>query len=487
MEKKQQQLHSSWKNYSNGGFPIPLIGCAIVVAVLLLSMASPASSCTEQEKDSLLEFHAGLLQDGGLAASWKRNITDCCVWDGVTCSADGAVTDVSLASKGLEGQISPSLGNLAGLLRLNLSHNSLSGGLPLELVSSSSIIALDVSFNRLKEDMQEVPSLTSVRPLQVLNISSNLFTGRFPSSTTWMAMSNLVTLNASNNSFTGQIPSHFCTGSPSLAVVALCYNQFTGGIPPGLGNCSMLRVLKAGHNNLSGTLPNELLDASSLEHLSLPDNGLNGMINDAQIVKLRNLATLDLGGNNFSGKIPDSIGQLKRLEELRLDHNNMSGKLPSALSNCTNLITVDLKSNHFDGEHTKVNFSSLLDLRTLDLLYNKFTGTIPESIYSCTKLAALRISGNNFFGVVLLELLTGKRPVTVMATSKELVPWVLQMRSQGKQTEVLDPTLRGTGYEEQMLKVLETACKCVDHDQFRRHVIMEVVSCLASTDADLQK
>jgi hypothetical protein len=89
------------------------------------------------------------------------------------------------------------------------------------------------------------------------------------------------------------------------------------------------------------------------------------------------------------------------------------------------------------------------------------------------------------FGVVLLELLTGRRPVTVLSTLKELVPWVLQMRSEGKQIEVLDPTLRGTGYEEQMLKVLETACKCVDRDQFRRPAIMEVVSCLASKNADL--
>jgi hypothetical protein len=184
MEKQQQQqLRSSCKKCSNR-FPVPFLGCALVV-VLLFSMASPASSCTEQEKGSLLQFHAGLSQDGGLSASWKQNSTDCCVWEGVTCGADGTVTDVSVASKGLEGHVSPSLGNLAGLLRLNLSHNSLSGGLPLELVSSSSIIVLDVSFNRLKEDMQEVPSLTSVRPLQVLNISSNLFTGRFPSSTTW--------------------------------------------------------------------------------------------------------------------------------------------------------------------------------------------------------------------------------------------------------------------------------------------------------------
>ncbi|KAE8793462.1 Tyrosine-sulfated glycopeptide receptor 1 [Hordeum vulgare] len=89
------------------------------------------------------------------------------------------------------------------------------------------------------------------------------------------------------------------------------------------------------------------------------------------------------------------------------------------------------------------------------------------------------------FGVVLLELLTGMRPVPVLSTSKELVPWVMQMRTEGKQVEVLDPALRGKGNEEQMLKVLEAACKCVDQNQFTRPTVMEVVSCLVNIDADL--
>jgi hypothetical protein len=91
------------------------------------------------------------------------------------------------------------------------------------------------------------------------------------------------------------------------------------------------------------------------------------------------------------------------------------------------------------------------------------------------------------FGVVLLELLTGLRPVPVLSTSKELVPWVLEMRSQEKQIEVLDPTLRGTGHEEQMLMMLEVACKCVNHNASMRPPIMEVVSCLESINAGMQR
>ncbi|KAL6888489.1 hypothetical protein ACP4OV_009515 [Aristida adscensionis] len=361
----------------------------VSVLILLLSFTSDAASCTEKEKRSLLQFVTELSHDGGLTGSWK-NDTDCCKWEGITCSSNRMVTEIFLASRNLQGHISSSLGNLIGLLHLNLSHNLLSGGLPVELVFSKSIVVLDVSFNQLNGDLLELQS-SSLQPLKVLNISSNLFTGLFPTT-----MKSLVALNASNNSFTGKIPVILCVGAPSLTVLHLSYNQFSGIIPPELGYCSMLTSLSAGHNNLSGTLPDELFNLSLLEHLSLPTNQLEGSLNG--INKLTNLITLDLGGNALSGNIPESIGELKRLKEIHLDYNSMSGELPSTLSNCTNLITIDLKSNNFSGELNSVNFSKLSNLETLDLLRNSFNGTIPESIYSCSNLRALRLSTNKFHG-----------------------------------------------------------------------------------------
>ncbi|CAO2037217.1 unnamed protein product [Urochloa humidicola] len=375
---------------------VPSFGLA---AVLLLSFAIPATSCSEQEKGSLLQFLAGLSRDAGLTTAW-RNDTNCCEWEGITCSNDGMVVEVSLVSRGLEGSISPSLAGLTNLQRLNLSYNSFSDGLPSELLFSSIITALDVSFNHLSRVMPQEDLSSSVpnhRPLQVLNISSNLFAGEFPS-IIWENKSNLVVLNASNNSFQGWIPSSFCISSPSFAELDLSYNQFSGSIPPRLGKCSALRVLKAGHNNLNGILPDELFNISLLECLSFPNNGLQGILDGARIVNLRNLVILDLGGNMLNGKIPNSIGELKGLKELHLEYNDMFGGLPSTLSNCTNLIAIDLKRNDFSGELTNVNFTTLINLETLDLLYNNFTGTIPESIYSCSKLLALRLSGNYLHG-----------------------------------------------------------------------------------------
>lgn len=92
------------------------------------------------------------------------------------------------------------------------------------------------------------------------------------------------------------------------------------------------------------------------------------------------------------------------------------------------------------------------------------------------------------FGVVMLELLTGRRPVEVFKpkTSRELVFWVRQMRCQGKQDEVFDASLRGKGFEDQMLQVLDVACKCVNYNSLERPAIKQVVGCLESLGTDLQ-
>uniref|UniRef100_A0A0E0JVR2 Leucine-rich repeat-containing N-terminal plant-type domain-containing protein n=1 Tax=Oryza punctata TaxID=4537 RepID=A0A0E0JVR2_ORYPU len=376
----------------------------LCLLVLMLCSAYFISCCTDHERNCL-HFLAGLSQDGhgGLAASWRHG-TDCCSWEGITCSSTvgkaATITDILLASKKLEGSISPSLGSLPGLQRLNLSHNSLSGGLPADIMSSGSIVILDISFNLLNGDLQDSPSSSSAsgRRIQVINVSSNSFSGRFPSSS-WEKMENLLVLNASNNSFTGPMPSFLiCIRSSSFAVLDISYNHFSGDVPPEIGNCSSLRLLKAGHNNLSGTVPDELFNATSLEHLSFPANDLHGVLDGAAIIKLRNLVVLDLGFNIFSGNIPDSIGRLKRLEEIHLNHNSMAGELAPALGSCTNLKALNLGSNYFSGELGKVNFSKLSGLKSLHVSYNSFTGTIPESIYTCSNLNALQLSFNKFHG-----------------------------------------------------------------------------------------
>ncbi|XP_010685182.2 tyrosine-sulfated glycopeptide receptor 1 [Beta vulgaris subsp. vulgaris] len=81
------------------------------------------------------------------------------------------------------------------------------------------------------------------------------------------------------------------------------------------------------------------------------------------------------------------------------------------------------------------------------------------------------------FGVVMLELLTGKRPVEVSKskTSREIVVWVQQLKREGKHEAIFDSVLRGKGYEQEMLQVLDVACKCVNQNPLERPTIREVV------------
>jgi Leucine-rich repeat (LRR) protein len=90
------------------------------------------------------------------------------------------------------------------------------------------------------------------------------------------------------------------------------------------------------------------------------------------------------------------------------------------------------------------------------------------------------------FGVVLLELLTGKRAVEVFPNSSvELVQWVRDLKSVGREAEVFDPFLIGKGYDREMLKVLDAACLCVDYNPINRPSIQLVVTWLQNADATL--
>ncbi|KAK8941527.1 Tyrosine-sulfated glycopeptide receptor 1 [Platanthera guangdongensis] len=113
-------------------------------------------------------------------------------------------------------------------------------------------------------------------------------------------------------------------------------------------------------------------------------------------------------------------------------------------------------------------------------------GYIPPE-YGQTWVATLR--GDIYsFGVVLLELLTGRRAVDLFQPKEasELVAWVNRMRCQGKQNQVFDPLFKGKGFEEQMLKVFVVASMCVNENPLKRPTIGEVVDWLETVGADVE-
>lgn len=111
-------------------------------------------------------------------------------------------------------------------------------------------------------------------------------------------------------------------------------------------------------------------------------------------------------------------------------------------------------------------------------------GYIPPE-YSQTLTATFK--GDVYsFGVVLLELLTSRRPVDVCKGKgcRDLVSWVLQLKAENKEEQIIDPAIWSKDLKKQFVEVLGVACKCIDQDPRRRPSIEQVVLWLDSVRVD---
>ncbi|CAL4911302.1 unnamed protein product [Urochloa decumbens] len=322
----------------------------------------------------------------------------------------------------------------AGLLRLNLSSNKLSGQLG-NLSAFSKIEVLDLSFNSfsgiVNTEFKSLPELRSLNlssnhlegsvpksmplDLEELVLSRNQFSGGIPNDLFQYA--NLTMLDLSQNNLTGDVANDVGKLT-KLEILLLSGNHLNGTIPTTLsalknlsrfaanqnnfigmihsGITKHVKMLDLSYNSLSGTIPSDFLSPAGLEAVDLTSNQIEGQILGNFS---RSLYRLRLGSNLLNGSIPNTIGDALGLAYLELDNNTMVGNIPWQLGNCNNLILLNLACNKLEGSVPN-DFGNLGKLEVLKLQENSLSGSIPTVFSNLTNLGFLNLSQNAFTGEI---------------------------------------------------------------------------------------
>ncbi|PON35353.1 LRR domain containing protein [Trema orientale] len=152
-----------------------------------------------------------------------------------------------------------------------------------------------------------------------------------------------------------------------------------------------------GNRDLTGFLPN-FHSGSKLKSLSLYSTGFSGRLPDS-IGNLRSLNELDIWETNFSGTIPSSVGNLSQLVHLDLEGENLYGQIPSTLGNLSQLQYLWLSGNNLNGQLPST-LKNLAKLTYLQLEDTGLTGELPFWLGNLRKLQTLYIGGNRFNGQI---------------------------------------------------------------------------------------
>ncbi|PON70199.1 Leucine-rich repeat domain containing protein [Trema orientale] len=275
---------------------------------------------------------------------------------------------------------------------LDLHSNMLQGHLP---IPPSSAEHYDVSNNMLSGEIS--PLICNLTSVFVLDLSSNNFSGMIPPCLGNFSDSLLV-LNLRNNSFHGLVPHLACKDSHILRMIDFSHNRLQGQLPPSLATCMTLEYLDFSNNQLFDIFPTWLGICPNLEVLIMRKNGFYGVIGKPNnTLEFQNLRIIDLSHNNFTGELPNGY------------IFNWNAIKSSKTSNLTYQAKVvvnrgDLSDDYYYSLRIMVKSVETYyekiqkELAVIDLSSNKFSGEIPAFVGNLTALYSLNLSNNMLVG-----------------------------------------------------------------------------------------
>jgi Leucine-rich repeat (LRR) protein len=360
-------------------------------------------------------------------------------WYGVTVQS-GRVTVINLPYNNLQGSIPNSIGNLSALTELHLDHNKLNGNIPASVNNLGNVWNLVLNNNQLSGDLSPlgyflstrhdtclynnnfdfssfeyvIDSLTkglspctscigyAISPQTKLHVSQYFYgnslsvsSGGILSENTyrWYNGNALVATNTGDSTYIYTTPGNYSVAVSNSKITQLTLNSDTVNVtivpnwPDSLRQDSLALVDLYNSTNGAGWTNNTnwLTSAPLAEWSGVEiENG--------------RVAILQLSGNNLTGNIPASLGNLTGLTQLLLVTNKLSGTIPASLGKLTNLIEFILEDNQLTGfvPSTLNNLSncSHIELEDNEFNFDAFELATPKEDFAGQK-TILQINNNN--------------------------------------------------------------------------------------------
>ncbi|XP_071726998.1 receptor-like protein EIX2 [Rutidosis leptorrhynchoides] len=399
--------------------------------------------CIDGEKQALLEFKYGLVDEANKLASWDDDASDCCRWAGVVCdNVTGHIQGLHLAGDGLDswlgGILSPSIMHLKQLRHLDLSDNAFEGIIPPQLgnLSELNFLSLGTFFIEPTTTVNNMQWLSSLRQLHYLDMSGV----DLSKANDWFQVINALPsldrlhLAGSGVSIHPHAPSRNIT---SLSFLDLSNNNISSSMGQWIFSIHSLVSLELWQCSYldDGTMPRSIDSYRNLTYLQYLNVGSSYIGGSSLVLEGifknvgSNLISLDISYCGITSSNLDSLHNLTSIRSLDLSNNQLSKTIPKSFGNFCNLRKINLSYNNFSDATLTSLFQSFLDckspllesfsmfnsdvyghlpnqleqlkrLRHLTLYDNNIGGIIPDSIGRLSSLRSLDLSGNRISGPI---------------------------------------------------------------------------------------
>ncbi|KAG2556143.1 hypothetical protein PVAP13_8NG085704, partial [Panicum virgatum] len=155
-------------------------------------------------------------------------------------------------------------------------------------------------------------------------------------------------------------------------------------------------------NQFTGPIPEGLGNLNKLQKFSLFNNIFTGSI-PSSLSNLSQLGELFLDYNKLDGEIPPSLGNLKVLEVLEISTNNLHGSIPKEIFSIPTIRKIGLSSNSL-SRPLPLEIGKAMQLQNLYLSTNNLSSTIPSALGNCESLEDIELDQNSFVGSIPASL-----------------------------------------------------------------------------------